>query len=133
METYKVRLIGGVDDEVATITTSYGDDSCKLVCSYRGIELAASATDYFDALCGIRLQLEKEGLGLSCYGCSLNVYPSRMAREMGAGLKAYKMTLGRRTSMTDLVEIFSEGPDVIPASVAEQREFLDRWIASLLR
>lgn len=130
MEIHKIYLVGGEADEVATIVEHDADDLCKLECSYRGKQAAASAADFFEALCLVRLQLEKEGLRLFCYGSSLNVYPSPMARDMGVGLKAYKMSHGRHASMADLVDIFSEGPDVIPASVAQQREFFEHWVAS---
>lgn len=131
MTIHKIRLVGGEREETATVVQNDAGEGCRLVCSFRGTELTAIATDFFEALCLIRLELEKEGLNLLCYGSSLNVYPSRMAREMGAGLKAYKMTMSRRTSMSDLVDIFSDGPDVVPASVSEQREFLERWVASI--
>ncbi|MCK9687423.1 hypothetical protein [Scleromatobacter humisilvae] len=130
VEAHKIYLIGGDDDEVATIVEHDADEVCKLACSYRGKEVSASASDFFEALCQIRLQLETEGLRLFCYGSSLNVYPSPMARDMGAGRKAYKMRDGRHASISDLVDIFSEGPDVIPASVSQQREFFEQWVAS---
>jgi hypothetical protein len=65
-----------------------------------------------------------------CYGASLNVYPSGMARDMGQGLKAYKLAMGRHAKREGLVEIFAEGPDVIPASVALQEQFWRDWLAS---
>lgn len=131
MSIRTIRLVGGKLDETATVAQFDAEGGCRLLCRFRGKELTAIADDFFEALCLIRLQLEKEGLGLLCYGSSLNVYPSRMAREMGAGLKAYKMTMGRRTSMSDLVDIFSDGSDVSPATVSEQREFLEQWVASI--
>jgi hypothetical protein len=73
--------------------------------------------------------LEKERLLPFCYGASLNVYPSGMARDMGAGLQAYQLTLGK--SAHDLVDIFAEGPDVIPAFVLPQREFFQKWLSTL--
>ena len=42
---------------------------------------------------------------------------------MGGGLKAYKMAIGRHAKTEDLVYIFAEGRDVIPASVAAQEQF----------
>lgn len=49
---------------------------------------------------------------------------------MGAGLKAYKLVVGRHAKMSDLVEIFASGPGVIPASVAAQEQFFRDWLAS---
>src|SRR6185295_18354608 len=111
MTEYRIFLIGGEDEEFATLSTTDDEDRCciRLACPGRTID--AEASDYFEALCQIRLSLEKDGLIPFCYGASLNVYPSGMARDMGAGLKAYKLTIGKHARMQDLVEIFSEGPD----------------------
>jgi hypothetical protein len=50
-----------------------------------------------------------------------------MARDMGSGLRAYKMTLGQPASRQDLVDIFATGPDVVPATIVEQEAFRDQW------
>jgi hypothetical protein len=49
---------------------------------------------------------------------------------MGKGVKAYKMAMGSHAKMDHLVEIFAEGPDVVPASVAAQERFWRDWLAS---
>ena len=89
-----------------------------------------SAADYFTALGLIRRDLEADGWLLSCYGTSRNVYPSGMARDMGLGLKAYRLHLGQHARKEDLVDIFTTGPDVDPASVDDQETFLKEWRAS---
>jgi hypothetical protein len=73
--------------------------------------------------------LEPRGLIPFCYGASLKVWPSAMARDMGRGLKAYKIEAG--TPASDLVGIFDEGPDVIPSSVLNQENFAREWFSSL--
>ncbi|CAN7616873.1 hypothetical protein [Polaromonas sp. LjRoot131] len=130
METHSIFLIGGADDERATLLEEEAGDSCGLKLTWRGREATASADDFFKALCAIRLQLEAEGLLLFCYGASLNVYPSGMARSMASGRVAYRMQAGKHAKMADLVDIFSEGPDVIPATVAQQREYFNDWVSS---
>lgn len=52
-----------------------------------------------------------------------------MSRDMGRGLKAYKIEMGIPAS--ELVGIFGEGPDVIPTLVATQEEFARDWFSSL--
>jgi len=128
MADYPIFLIGGADDESAVLSSTEDDERCHLTFAYRGRAIEAEASDFFEALCQITLRLENDGLIPFCYGASLNVYPSGMARDMGAGLKAYKLTVGKHARMQDLVEIFAEGPDVIPASVKLQREFYEDWI-----
>ncbi|MDY0747748.1 hypothetical protein SNE35_24810 [Paucibacter sp. R3-3] len=130
MELHSIFLIGGADDETATLRAEERDDACNLELSYRGKVIAASADDFFEALCMVRLGLESDGLLLFCYGSSLNVYPSGMARSMASGKVAYKMQEGRHASKSDLVSIYAEGPDVIPATVSQQREYFNAWASS---
>lgn len=131
MTAHHIYLIGGADDEFAEIEESEGQDTCGLICRFRGKEIAAHADDFFDALVAIRLSLEVEGLIPFCYGASLNVFPSAMSRQMSMGKAAYRMTLGKQALRSDMVQIFAEGPDVIPASVTRQREFFQSWHQSL--
>ena len=131
MSEHTIHLIGGEDDETASATCAPRDGQCHLTFRYRGRALEESATDYFEALCRIRGRLEEEKLIPFCYGASLNVYPSGMCRDMSAGMKAYRLTIGKHASpKSDLVGIFEEGPDVIPATVARQKEFFDEWLKS---
>ena len=131
MTQHKIFLIGGKDDEVATIDQKECSDGlCLIICNYREKSIEAKAEDFFDALCQIRLKLEKEGLIPFCYGASLNVYPSGMARDMGSGNRAYKLQIGQHASGKNLVGIFDEGPDVIPVFVARQKEYWEEWLAS---
>jgi hypothetical protein len=130
MPEFTVHLIGGEGDEIATVTTETRNRICHISFRYRDRLLEAEASDYFKAFCDIRLQLEPEGLIPFCYGASLNVYPSGIARDMGAGMVAYRFTQGFHARMADLARIFDSGPDIIPASVAMQREFFERWLKS---
>lgn len=45
--------------------------------------------DYFYALVALRLDLEKEGVFVACYGNLRSVYPSGMSADMSNGLIAY--------------------------------------------
>jgi len=131
MSQHLIHLIGGTDDETATLTADERDEVCHITFEYRGRSISASAEDFFDALSQVRIQLEPERLIPFCYGASLNVFPSGMSRSMGSGLKAYRLTMGRQALAKDQVLIFDSGADVIPASVARQKEFFDDWIKSL--
>jgi hypothetical protein len=126
-----IRLIGSDKQETATVVYEPADRPCRLVLRYRDISLEESAPDFFEAFCRLRSQLDKKGLQPLCYGASLNVYPSRMARDMGAGLKAYRVNIGQQARRTDLVDTFEYGPDVIPATVEQQKDFWQAWLKSL--
>lgn len=127
-DRYTLFLIGGDDDEQAVFTLNDDGSDCRLRCEYRGKVVETVASDYFQALCDARVHLARDGLVPFCYGASLNVYPSGMARDMGQGLKAYKLKIGEQARTTDLVEIFAEGPDVIPACVDLQEEYYRDWL-----
>ena len=131
MSDHTIHLIGGEDDETATLTTEDRGEVCHIAFRYRTRVIEASAEDFFEAFCQIRLQLESERLIPFCYGASLNVHPSGMSRSMGAGSKAYRLTARRQALTKDLVNIFDSGPDVIPASVANQKQHFNDWIQSL--
>jgi hypothetical protein len=132
-ETYSIRLVGGEDGERATFEFDDEQDDCLLVCRYRGQTISAQEDDFFEALVSIRRRLQAHGLMPYCYGASLNVFPSGMFRDMGSGLQAYKLTLGKQARMADLVGIFDEGIDVVPADVDAQEQFFRDWLGSLGR
>ena len=131
MSEHTIHLIGGADDETATVTCSPEAGHCRVSFRCRGRVFEESASDYFDAFCRVRERLEEERLIPFCYGASLNVFPSGMCRDMSAGMKAYRMTIGKQVDpKNDLVSIFAEGPDVIPATVTRQKEHFDDWLKS---
>jgi hypothetical protein len=129
---HTVFVIGGEDDEqIAFVCEEVGRD-CRITCVVRGETHFADAPDFFMALQIIRRRaLEPMGLIPFCYGASLKVWPSGMSRDMGRGLKAYKMELG--ASATELVGIFDAGPDIVPSKVQLQEEFWREWKDSLRR
>ena len=79
-----------------------------------------TAFDFYKAFQDARAVFEAEGCRFLCYGASLNVWPSGMARDMGIGLKAYRLHKDRNTSLDDLVPIFESGEDITPSTVEEQ-------------
>ncbi len=131
MTQHCISLSGGSSKETALFTESIENCLCRLSCEYRGKVIAAEAGDFFEALCMIRLTLEKENLIPFCYGASLNVFPSNMARQMGLGHSAYRMEMGKPAGKGNLVPIFSQGKDIFPASVERQHAYFEAWVASL--
>jgi hypothetical protein len=125
---YRIDLVGGAKDEFGTLSTRVEEHKCLVEFRYRGQSLKAEAFDCFEAFCQIRLVLEQEHLLPFCYGASLDVYPSGMSRSMGAGMKAYRMKMQRHVEPSDLVNIFSTGPDVVSASVSRQFEYFEEWL-----
>lgn len=108
-----------------------GDPLCRLELQFNDKKFQASGQDFFEALLGIRRQLEPVGLLVQIYGGSRNVWPSGVSRSMGLGVRAYKMAKGQQALTRDLVDIFATGTDVEPVTIAEQEKFRDEWFASL--
>lgn len=132
MSEHSLFVIGDNDDEQISLVCSDVGNSCCLVCTVRGETHIVDERDFFEALLVIRRRaLEPKGLIPFCYGASLKVWPSGMARDMGRGLKAYKTEIGAQAG--ELVGIFDSGPDIIPAQVSAQEEYHRDWIASLRR
>jgi hypothetical protein len=133
-EQHSVQLVNTAGSfEQALFVLDEDDDAedCRLILKFSGGEIAATAADFFDALCQVRIELETRGWQAICYGSSRHVYPSGMCRDMGMGLKAYRLQIGRPAKLADLVSIFAPGPDVDPVSVQEQRQFFEDWLKSL--
>jgi len=106
-----------------------GDRRCVLRLWNGEVDITEEATDFFEALCKVRLKLEARGVFVATYGGSRAVFPSGMCRDMGAGLKAYRLSLGQRGG--SLVEIFDTGPDLEVATVEQQRAFFKQWLSSI--
>jgi hypothetical protein len=107
------------------------DGQCEVTVTTEGKQFAGVADDFFEALLRVRAQLEPNGLLLGVRGASLDVWPSSMARQMGGGLKAYRMVMGKQALSRDLVSIFEVSPDIRPATVIDQMANRDAWFKSL--
>ncbi len=102
----------------------------RLFLEFDGEKYSSEEVDYFQAFCSIRHQyLEKRNIVPLCYAASVDVWPSAMSSDMGAGLKAYKSKIG--VPGGKMVDIFSTGEDISPATVKEQRVFHKAWFESL--
>jgi hypothetical protein len=128
-----VFLIGGGTggDEEAVFTLHADDTVCSLTCSYRGKVIKAEEEDFFEALFQIRQDLEVDGLLPFCYGASAYVFPENTVITESRGLMAVKVKMGEHPQRGDVVDIFDEGPDVVPVFVHMQQQFWEAWLASL--
>jgi hypothetical protein len=113
----------------ATVMHRENDSTCWLHLVGPGIDETATSTDYFESFVDIRRKLAQKKMYPLCYASSRNIWPSGMARDMGQGLAAYKLTMG--LPAVELVHIFDSGPDIDPVTPEVQREFSKVWVKSL--
>ena len=114
---FEARLVGDLNGDIAKIDIVSDE-----------VYLNIEGYDFFDCLIKLREFLEKKKLFILCQGSAINVYPSRMARDMSSGLKAYSLELGKKTSLEQLVEIFDPAPVEAVGLIIEQNAFFERWI-----
>src|SRR5207244_9009274 len=86
----KIRVVGASGSRVANVAFGTVADQCHLTVTLDdGRTVSADASDYFESLLLVRRELEHDGLLVCCQGARRDVWPSGMARDMGAGLEAY--------------------------------------------
>lgn len=73
----RVPLVTSTGEGAGDGEISYGFDDrrCVLRLQADEIDITEEATDFFEALCRVRLKLETRGLFVSIYGSSRTVFP----------------------------------------------------------
>lgn len=94
-------------------------------------EINIQGSDFFECLLEVRKVLEKQGLFILCKGAMINVSSSRMSKQMGRGIKAYVLEIGKQASFKNLINIFDPAKETEVGSINEQRSFYQRWLESL--
>lgn len=94
-------------------------------------KLNFTGRDFFDCLVKLRESLEERRFFLLCNGARYDVYPSRMTRQMGLGIKAYRMELGKPATIDDIVNIFEETEPSKIGTIKDQQLYYKKWLASL--
>lgn len=122
---------GTVQGVLSVIESDGRNDWLLLRLEFSGEVLEERTGSCWEGLLRIRQRLDARSIIPVCYGASANVHASGMSASMGIGDRAYKLTPGIAGRSNDLVCIFETGPDVRPASVAQQGAFYDQWLASL--
>ncbi len=90
----------------------------------------ATDRDYFDALAGVRRQLEPQGWSIAVQGARRDTFPSGMLRD-GGSHKVYVQKLGQHVQQSDLVSMFDDADPADLATVDEQEQYFHRWRESV--
>ncbi|GAA2485857.1 hypothetical protein GCM10010393_16160 [Streptomyces gobitricini] len=105
-------------DKEITLVSEVGEVPGRLVAEFSGADYTVriahgshttAHTDWnlFAALSKVRRDLEPQGVMPALEGACLDVYPSRMALEMGGGRRAYRWSHSGRP---ETVDIFASVP-----------------------
>lgn len=125
----ELTIIKNTNQYKAKAILEYPDYPCKLTIFYNKESFFVIDMDFFSCLAQIK-DLHPDILIL-CKGYKINVYPSPMMRQMGHGIKAYELQLGKQALFENLVDIFDFEEENLTISNTEQREFYNKWISSL--
>lgn len=102
---------------------------CFLMFSYSDLTFSCTGDDYFDCFCEMRKKLKD--IIFYCKGAKISVFPSRMMRDMGMGLKAYDHKIGRSATKDDEVNIFDYEDLNIVVDPDKQFSYWRKWLSSL--
>ncbi|MFC6337966.1 hypothetical protein GIR22_19255 [Pseudomonas sp. CCM 7891] len=128
MKTRQVKAI--INNTVKYVTFKY--DSAHLRLSFseaEKFEKVYTGEDIY--ICLAKVRTEFPHIQFLCKGAKINVRPSSMASQMSAGLVAYELTLGKRTTQEDLVHIFDYEEHNLTNDPQEQQKFYKEWITSI--
>lgn len=122
-------LMSGKKSEVSLILSN-DKRKCLINAVFpNGENFDAESSDYFSALVYIRNKYPN--YIFLCKGAKKNVYPSGMSRDMGGGVIAYELTLGKRAEIKDMVNIFDYDDDNVDCTPQQQQEFFNQWLISI--
>ena len=130
MEIFDIEIINNGKIEKNKLFLSEIEDEINLKIEIERTIYFSKSDNIFDSVAELRKKLELNNIYLLCNASVINVYPSGMQKEFG-GTKAYKLQMGKQTTLTDVVDIFDYDSELKIGSVKEQEEFYESWIESL--
>ncbi len=88
------------------------------------------AEKLYDCMQSLHRMLDSRNCKLLVNAFRFDIHPSRMALDMGVGIKAYKLVKGKPA--TELVNIFDPTEEIEAiVSFERQKEFYREWVNSL--
>ncbi|MFH8614205.1 hypothetical protein ACH4E8_03890 [Streptomyces sp. NPDC017979] len=105
-----------------------GDEFGITLTSPGGAQWHAAGDDLFDALKGLRRQIEPLGYLLLCNGARVDVFPSNMLRASSGGWLVYVLEKGKAARKQ--VGVLDSADPAEVGTVAEQQEYYESWLRS---
>ena len=118
-------------DHRGTVSYRVGPETRVAFSVWDGPSVAALGIDLFATMTDARRQLESAGYLPLIAGARRDCYPSGMARNMGEGDMAYRLTEGQFPTLDDLVWAFDPADPAQVTTVAAQEAAFSHWAASL--
>lgn len=121
-----------------TIHIGEREETALLICDNKAVSITFvmdngfnktySDSDFYKSFG--RVRADNPHIQFLCKGSKVNVHPSSMASQMSLGLKAYELTLGKKSSLNDIVYIFDYDENNLTNDPSVQRDFFRRWLES---
>ncbi|TLG89638.1 hypothetical protein FEM54_21155 [Pseudomonas edaphica] len=128
MKTKKIKAI--INNVEKYVTFKYDSTHIKLKFSEAdNFAKVYTAEDIYQCLAKVRADFPY--IKFLCKGAKINVRPSSMASQMSGGMVAYELTLGKRATREDLVNIFDFEEHNLTSDPNEQYNFYKKWITSI--
>lgn len=129
-EIKKIFFIKNKEKKEATLIIKENDDSCYLTLSFMNQVIGnVSDDDFFSCFSQLRQMLPD--MTFLCKGAKVNVYPSRMSRQMSRGMIAYECIKGKPALSENIVNIFDYEDEKISTSPKVQEEYHKEWLMSM--
>lgn len=127
MSEVKITIDIGGKEEIAQLICDNKAVSITFVMN-NGFNKTYSDSDFFK--CFGRVRADNPHIQFLCKGSKVNVHPSSMSSQMSLGLKAYELTLGKKSSPNDIIYIFDYDENNLTNDPSAQRDFFRRWLES---
>ena len=130
IEIYTIPCL--IEDNIRNVSIKlFEDELCKITFDDGKNVISSEAEHFWGALIKLRKILETQNIRLYCKGCARNVYPSPMILDMGDADKAYKLSMGQKAVINNLVDIFKPCDPNEYASIEEQLSYYNMWVKSV--
>lgn len=118
----EISLVSSEGVLAGTLVGEHSGTDYTVRITYRTGKSEHTAWNLFEAMVQVRTDLEREGLKPAIEGACRDVYPSRMALDMGGGRRAYRWPPSGRPTTVDIFDDVTAANYTRLAYVTEQSD-----------